>query len=203
MKKIYITALLLIGMMISANAQHSYWSINWDIAQPMGDAGDFIGKTSFRGISADGRYFVDNKLSVGGFFGWNTLYDKLENQPPYEFQGEDGSIGHISGTQFRYLNVFPVLVTAHYYVETGGKIKPYAGMGIGTVYSEQRVDVGLSSIYSDSWAFGVQPEVGVYIPFGYNGTGINLAVRYLYGTSAGDLNQLSMLNFAIGFGFMN
>jgi len=96
-----------------------------------------------------------------------------------------------------------VLINAHYYVDTGGDVKPYAGLGLGTVYTEQRVDVGLTSLYSDSWGFGVQPEVGVYIPFGYNGTGLNLAVRYLYGTSAGELDKLSTLSFAVGFGFMN
>lgn len=203
MKKIYLTAILLLGLIVSGNAQHSYWSINWDIAKGMGDTGDFVGNTSFRGISADGRYFFSENASVGGFFGWNVLNDKLSDLPPYEFEGADGSIGHISGTQYRYLNIFPVLINAHYYVETGGDIKPYAGMGIGTVYTEQRVDVGLTSLYSDTWAFGVQPEVGVYIPFGYSGTGLNLAVRYLYGTSAGELNSLSTLTFAVGFGFMN
>ncbi len=200
MKKIYLTALLLIGLIISTNAQQAYFTINWDITKGTGDTGNYIEDISYRGFSFEGRYFVNNNVSVGGFFSWYALNDKIKDQPPYEFH-QDGTTGHISGTQVRYLNVLPVLINAHYYVETGG-IKPYAGIGIGTIYSEQRTDFGLNSFYADSWAFGVQPEIGVFVPFGYSDTGLNLALRYLYGSSAGDLDSLSMLTFAIGFGFM-
>ncbi len=99
-----------------------------------------------------------------------------------------------------YLNVFPALVTSHYYFESGN-VKLY--IGLGGVWTEQRNDVGLRSIYADSFAFGVQPEVGVFIPIGLNSSGINLAMKYLYGTSAGDLNSLGLFAFSVGFAFMN
>ena len=202
MKKIYLSALLFIGLITGMNAQQSYFSFNWEISKGMGETGDFIGTTNLRGISFEGRYFVEDKLSVGGFMSWNTLYDKLSNEPPIEFD-YDGTSGHISGTQRRTLNVIPILVNAHYWPELDGKIKPYAGIGLGTVYVEQRNEIGLTSFYSDGWGFGAQPEIGVFIPLGYTGTGINLAARYLYGSSAGEMGSLSMFNFAIGFGFMH
>jgi len=201
MKNIYLTGLLLIGFIISANAQTAFWSINWDISKGSGDTGDYIENTNFRGVSFDGRYFINDNVTIGGFVSWNALDDKVSDQAPFEFSG-DGTTGHISGTQVRYLNIFPVLINAHYYFDTGG-IKPYMGIGLGSVYTEQRTDFGLNSFYSDSWAFGAQPEVGVFVPFGYSGTGLNLALRYLYGSSAGDLDSLSMFTLAIGISFMN
>jgi len=202
MKKIYLTALLIIGFIVSTNAQQFYWTTNWEISKGVGDTGDFIESVNFRGISFDGRYFINENVTVGGFVSWNALYDKLKNLPPIEFE-DDGLVGHVSGTQVHYLNVFPILANMHYFFDADGKIKPYAGIGLGGVYVEQRNDIGFRSFNSDSFGFAAQPEIGVFIPFNsYSGTGINLAVRYLYGSSAGELKSLSMLNFAIGFGFM-
>jgi len=203
MKKIYITALLLIGLFVNTNAQQTYWTLNWDISKATSDTGDYIGDIGFRGISFDGRYFVKPQLTIGGFFGWNANNEKLNNGEPFEFQ-QDGTTGHISGTQVRYLNTLPILVTSHYYMDSKKRsFKPYIGLGIGTVYTEQRTDFGLNSFYSDSWGFGAQPEIGAFIGFNsYSGTGINVALRYLYGSSAGELDSLSMFSLAIGFGFM-
>lgn len=203
MRKIYITAILLIGLTISSYAQSSYWSLNWDITKAAGDTGDYIGNINFRGVSFDGRAFINDNISIGGSVAWYTLYDKLSGLPPIEIDNGDGTAGHISGTQARYLNLVPVLINSHFYFDSGGDFKPYIGIGLGGIYTENRTEIGLSAFSSDSYAFGAQPEIGVYIPFGYSGTGLNLALRYLYGTSAGDLDSLSMFTFAIGIGFMN
>ncbi len=200
MKRIYITAFLLIGLAMNSNAQ-SFWAINWDISTGAGDTGDFIGNVNVRGASLDGRVFINDNFAVGGHLGWSTLYEKLTDLPPIEIE-KDGISGEISGTQMHYLNVFPALVTSHYYFESGN-VKPYIGLGLGGVWTEQRNDVGLRSIYADSFAFGVQPEAGVFIPIGLNSSGINLAMKYLYGTSAGDLNSLGLFTFSVGFAFMN
>lgn len=200
MKKIYITTVLLIGLMFNSNAQ-SFWALNWDITKGAGGTGDFIGNVNFRGLSFDGRVFINDNISVGGQVGWKTMYEKLTDLPPIEIE-EDGISGDISGTQMHYLNVFPALVTSHYYFDSGN-VKPYIGIGLGGVWVEQKNEIGLKSFYADSYAFGAQPEIGVFIPFGYSGTGLNLALRYLYGTSVGDLDSLSMFTFAIGIGFMN
>ena len=200
MKKIFITAILLIGLAVNSSAQ-SFWALNWDITKGTGETGDFIGNVNFRGLSFDGRVFINDNISVGGQVGWKTMYEKLTDLPPIEIE-EDGISGDISGTQMHYLNVFPALVTSHYYFDSGD-VKPYIGIGLGGVWSEQRNDVGLRSFYADSFAFGVQPEIGVFVPVGFSSSGINLAARYLYGTSAGDLDSLGTFTFSIGFAFMN
>jgi len=201
MKNICLTALLVFGLIVSSNAQ-SYWSINWDISKGLGETGNYVESIGFRGVSIDGRVFVNENVSIGGFFSWNALNDKLSNQEPFEFNG-DGYKGNISGTQTHYLNVFPVLITGHYFFDTGSNTRPFFGIGLGSVYTEQRTDFGLNTFYADAWRFGVQPEFGVYLPLGLNGGGLNLALRYLYGTPADDLDSLSMFTFAIGFSFMS
>ena len=84
-----------------------------------------------------------------------------------------------------------------------GAVRAYAGLGIGTVYVDTRSDIGFFTIQDKTWRFGVQPEVGVFIPFGLTGTGVNLSAKYRYATKSSDVEALSMVSFGIGFGFMN
>ncbi len=202
MKKIYLTALLLIGLIVGSNAQTAYMSLNWDITKTAGNTSDYIEEIGYRGASLELGYFIGDNITIGGFFAWYTLDDKIGDGVPYEFH-DNGVTGHVSGTQARYLNIFPVLINSQYFIDSGSNFKPYVGFGMGSVYTEQRTDFGLNSFYADSWGFAAQPEIGAYIPFGYSGTGLNVALRYLYGSSAGELDSLSMFSFAIGFGFMN
>lgn len=115
----------------------------------------------------------------------------------------DGILGNVSGVEYRFLNTLPIFVNAHYFAGDYGSIRPYAGLGIGTVYVDERTDIGLVSIQSKKWRFGLQPEVGVFIPFGLSPTGVNLSARYRYATKVSDASAVSMFSFAIGLGFMN
>ena len=211
MKKTLLITLLFIGTILNSNAQESttkdrntfkyYWSFNWEISKGLGETKNFIEGISFRGGSVDGRYFIREKVTVGGFIALYTLYDESHNEPPYEIE-LDGLRGDILGTQVRYLNTLPVFANIHYYLNIGEDIKVYGGLGLGAIYVEQRTELGIKSIKEDSWTFGGQPEIGVYIKMGEQGSGINLSARYLYGSSVVDLNSISMLTFAIGFGIM-
>lgn len=201
MKKIIITALLIVGFTISSNAQSSFWSINWPISTGIGSQKDFIGETSFRGIDVDGRSFVNDNISIGGNISWHVFKEVLRDLPPLEIE-KDGIKGDISGTQYRYLNILPILANAHYYVDKSGDLNLYLGIGLGTVYVEERTDIGLTSFQNDSWRFGFQPEIGMFFPFGISTTGANVSLKYLYGTSSSDLNAISMLSLNIGIGFL-
>ncbi len=198
MKKIYI---IILFVLITTNgfAQSSLWTINWPIAFPQGDTKDFIDKTSFRGISVDGRSLITDNLSIGGSAGWHILYQKKQNEPPLSIDNDEVS-GDVSGTQFRYLNAVPLLANAHYYLDVN-KAKAYFGAGLGTIYAEEKINVGLSSFHDKSWRFGFQPEIGFFMPFKYSDVGINLSLRYLYGTSAGEADPISMFAVGVGFGF--
>jgi len=160
MKKIFITILLVAGLFATSYAQTSLWTVNWDIATGSGDTGDFIDKTSFGGFSIDGRYFVEENISIGGSMSWQSFNEIYDNLPPVELDGSNGITGHISGTQYRDSNIFPLLFTGQVYVDTGGDIMPYVGMGIGTIYLEERLDIGLVSFSDDSWGLGLNLLLG-------------------------------------------
>ena len=48
-------------------------SITWNVAFPEGDTKDFVDKTSFRGFGLQGRWFVQDQLSVGLAWEWQVF----------------------------------------------------------------------------------------------------------------------------------
>lgn len=204
MRKIIILTIILFGFIQNSQAQSNLWTVNWDISSAIGSTGDFIDKTGFGGFSIDGRHFIENNISIGGSFSWHVFHEIYGNLPPIEIEVVDGVGGHISGTQYRYANVLPLLVIGHLYVDTGESIKPYVGLGVGTVYMEERVEIGFVALQDNSWGLGIQPSIGAFIPFGVSSSGVNLAIKYTYGTNSGNIiDSVSLLTFSIGFGFLD
>jgi opacity protein-like surface antigen len=202
MKKILFSTLIMAGFAINANAQTSYWTFSWPISMGIGSTNEYIEKTSFRGFALDGRSFITDNITVGGAWSWEVFDEIKRDLPPREVTF-DGAPGHVTGTEYRFLNTLPIFVNSHYYTGQNGGVRAYVGAGIGTVYVDQRTDIGLVTIQDKTWRFGLQPEVGVFIPFGLTGTGANLSAKYRYATSAGDSEAVNMFSFGIGFGFMN
>ncbi len=202
MKKIALSAIVLIGFALNVNAQTSYWTFSWPISMGIGTTNEYISKTSFRGISITGESFITDQISIGGEWSWEVFDEIKRDLPPREVSF-DGVPGHVTGTEYRFLNTIPIFVNAHYYLGENGAVRPYIGMGIGTVYVDQRTDIGFVSIQDQTWRFGVQPEVGVFIPFGLTGTGVSLKAKYRYATKSSDAIAINMFSFGIGFGFMN
>ncbi|VAW26636.1 hypothetical protein MNBD_BACTEROID06-529 [hydrothermal vent metagenome] len=202
MKNILLSALIIAGFAINSNAQTSYWTFSWPISMGIGNTNEYIAKTSFRGISITGASFITDNISIGGEWSWEVFDEIKRDLLPLDISG-DGFAGAVSGTQYRYLNTIPIFANAHYYLGENGALRPFAGLGIGTVYVDQRTDIGLVTIQSQTWRFGVQPEVGVFIPMGLSGVGVSLKAKYRYATKASDAEAVNMFSFDIGFGFMN
>ncbi len=143
------------------------------------------------------RWFFAEQASAGVFFNWNTFYEKLSG----EFV--DGT-QTVSGTQERFINVFPILAEAHYYfADDFSAIRPYVGAGIGTQFARQRTDMGIFRSDWDAWQFAVAPSAGVLFGTG-GGTNLNLAVRYYYAPRSGDLpSDISYLGVSLGFAWGN
>jgi len=195
MKKLSILFIMLVVPYLSM-AQLSLFNLNYSMAVPLGSTSDYVGKTSFRGASFEGRAFVNDNLSVGGYIGWN-VFNETKFNADYSGKGVD-----VSGTQFRFLNILPIQVTGHYYL--GGNfetITPYFGLGIGGTRSLQRVEIGLVAFENNNWHLGLSPELGVYIPLSYN-VGFNLSARYDYAVKSND-STYSNLTINIGFSFID
>ena len=191
-RNIFLTAILVITISISSFAQGGgIWNFNWDIGFPIGSTSDFISKPSLRGFAIEGRGYVTDRLLVGGRGAWNTFYeDKGWVTEHYEN-------ATIHGYLKSYMNVVPLMITAHY--ELGyGSVLPYFGFGVGTYFIEARNSMSIYYVEDKAWHFGVYPEVGVVVPFGSGNTGLNINAKYKYAAKAKDTDAQCWLSVGVG-----
>ena len=157
----------------------------------MGDSKDYIGKTSFRGIGIEWRKQVADQFSAGLSFDWNVF-----NEVRTEVAEIDR--GHVSGTQNRTINAFPMLVTGHYGLVSKGDFRPFVGLGAGAFFIEKKLGLGIYSLTESNWHFGLAPEVGFLYTIGFN-TNLFVSVRYNYALEAGDTGSQSYVGINLGF----
>jgi outer membrane protein W len=194
MKKLFL--FLLAGICIQTTfAQHSSFTIAYPIAFPMSDLKSYISNVSFRGISFEYERRVKQNVSVGLETGWQVFYQK-ENLKTYT----DGTVS-VSGVQYRYTNTVPIILGARYYKhESNGKVTPFAGIGLGTLYVERATDFGIYRFTKDAWQFCVRPELGIMYQV-HEGMDIMVAAKYYAAFNANDLNGQPYLSVNIGFVF--
>lgn len=156
---LFLTLVLVAGN--SSLAQYSNMtSLTYDVTLPVGNSADFIDGLQWRGVAFEARRFLDRQFSIGFEFGWHI--QSVKSTDLIELPN-----GAISGTQVRGTNALPLLVTAQYYLSKDRQeIRPYAGLGAGMTYIDQRWDLGLYSLTTYNWHFTLKPEVGVIIPLG-------------------------------------
>jgi outer membrane protein len=158
MKKI-LFVFLLSGIITATHlkAQESLFSIQYSMGFATGDLKDFNSSASFRGMSFEYRYMMQPAMGVGFETGYNLFYDRM-NYATYTSGTES-----ISGIQYRYTHAVPVLAAFDYYIMPDTQFNPFAGLGIGTLYTNRDVDMGMFSIQNGTWQFALRPEVGVMI----------------------------------------
>ena len=193
MKKIYIIAIVAL-LAAPVFAQSNYTSLQYSIGFGTGDMKEFIGQTSFRGFTIDYRSMVRSDLGVGLDMGWNVFYEE-KGDAVYEYNNIT-----YSGKQWHYSNHFPILLAVDYYRETSGKLTPYAGFGLGTMYSLQNTDMGTYTFERDAWHFAIRPEIGVLINVS-PGLDLTILGKYYYGLKAGDLPAQGYFALNLGFVF--
>jgi outer membrane protein len=159
----------------------------------MGDLGDYISAPSFRGASLQYRYAVTDNILVGVDVAWNVFYEKKD----YDSYTLDTKT--LSGIQYRYQNEVPILVSADYLFMPDNKIQPYLGLGIGIIYSERIVDMGVWRFEEDPWQFALKPEFGLMYGFS-NNTAFKLGLKYYTGMG-GELDTQGYLTISAGFAF--
>ena len=180
--------------------QSSIFHLTYDTGLPLGELADYTSNFSGRGMSFNGRGFVSENFAIGGSFSWQVFREKTDDL--IRFSDGDTEFD-VSGVQVRYVNSLPMLVTFHYYSGFDGEVRPYFGLGTGAYRMLQRLEIGLVAFESNTWNYGLAPEVGVYIPVGLGNTGFNLGARYHYILSAKDSPTYQYVNLYVGFGFSN
>jgi outer membrane protein len=177
-----------------------FFNIDYNLGIPMGDMKDFISKNSYRGFSIDGRKFLNEHFTVGGYMGWTGFYEK---RPRTTYPIENGTVTGVASTT--YYN-FTMGINAHYYFMPGAFIKPYLGLALGPVYHTLDVQVGRYYIQDQNWQFMMAPDLGIFIPFGpESDVGINTGIRYnlisYKNTNYGFSNGITYLQWYLGITF--
>lgn len=147
-------------------------------SNPAGDLSEnFLGNDSWLGFSIEARRLLNPNASVGLSVGYTGFYESTTE--PIYFPG-----GAVSGEQYRSMNVFPLLVTGHFYSKAGGKIQTYIGLGVGVYYMKQLMDVADASVTTTNWVLGFAPEIGFILNKGANRE-IAVFAKYNYPANAG------------------
>lgn len=152
MAGLLMTALLLVPG--SARAQDWSFGLEWGATFGSGDLKDYINRMSWRNFGLDIRNYRTDKLSVGISGGWHVFDEKLFETAPIEN-------GHITGTQIRYVNAIPILLSGQYYLgEPFARNQPFVGLGVGASNVLQRLEIGIVALEKSNWHFAIAPEVG-------------------------------------------
>jgi hypothetical protein len=195
MKKILILFAFTV-LSFPAFSQSTLFSFQYSMGFGAGNMKDYIKPASFRGFTIDYRNLVTENIGLGFDVGWNVFYDEMPDAT-YDFENVT-----YTGKQWRYSNEFPILGALDYYMTSMGDIFPYAGLGVGTMYSLQNTDMGTYTFEKDAWHFALRPEIGVIMDMG-GGSGFNLCTKYYYGFKAGDLPAQGYFTINVGFVFVN
>lgn len=189
-KHIIISLMFLLPALTFAQSGWPYHGFTYSMSVPAVGTDDYINAGSYRGANYEGYYELGPKFALGWLLGWNVFHSELKN----EMYIDDNIT--ITGNQFRYQNVFPMLVRGLYLLGAPEGIRPFAGAGMGVIYALRRTDIGLYSLKSDAWHFTMAPELGIMIPAG--DALITASVRYNYAVKARDLGQQSYFSFNLG-----
>ncbi len=193
MKKFILLFIVMSAACIHTQAQNSY-SLQYAVGIPTGDLDEFIDQASFRGMYFEYQYELTPQFAVGFGGGFNTFY-KEKSYDTYT----EGTVS-LSGVQYRYTNSFPIIFNLAYYYDMEATVTPYASFGLGTLYSDRRVDIGLFESKTQEWQFALQPEVGVLVNT-LGGVGIKIAGKYNQAFDTSDLNGQSFLSINVGLVF--
>ncbi len=163
----------------AALAQDNITMVTYQPSVAQGDFSDFIKDASWIGWGLEGRRFTSptSSFTFGFSFAWHVFDQKWTGTTEFD----DGAI---TGTQRRWVNSLPFLLTTDYYFGRKNKIKPFIGIGAGAYYISQRLDVGVWTSEKTNWHFGVEGEAGFQFPLG-DIEGI-VAARYHYAFAAGE-----------------
>lgn len=173
-----------------ASAQQGMFNIKYSIGMPAADLADYTGETSFRGIGLEYQHVLGSRLALGISGGINTFYEQ-------EFTTLTEGTSSLTGIQYRYTNNLPLMATVSYFLATEQRLLPYAGLGIGTLYSLRDTEIGTISLSEDAWAFSLRPELGVIYQVS-EGFALKAAATYIQAFDTPELGNQSYGTFDVG-----
>jgi hypothetical protein len=175
-------------------AQGSYFSFQYSVGIGTGDLGTFNSKASFRGATIEWKQLVQPSIAVGIEAGWNVFYNAI----PYDTY--TSGTASLSGKQYRTQNQVPLLLAVNYIWKPEEVVRPFVGLGIGTMYSRRNTDMNQYTIEEDAWHLAIRPEAGIHYELSSSTSGY-IGLKYYMGFQSGDL-QKAQSYMAINLGFV-
>jgi hypothetical protein len=189
--KYILTLIITVFISVSSFGQ-SIYTANYTMSFGVGETAEYINSASFRGVTFEGRGFLSDQFSLGGLFSWSTFYEELAGASFTE------NSMTVTGTQYRYINAFPILFQGHYYLgDDEYEPRVYLGGGFGAYKINQRFNIGVWSLEERNWHFGLSPEVGLLLPVSMD-TQFNISFRYHYVFKAKDTIDHSWFGLSLG-----
>jgi hypothetical protein len=179
----------------SAALAQSHVRLSYEFAVPQGETKNYIDRFSSRGghldVSLELTYAFHLELSAG-----LNSFNAVKEGVLTTTDGKD-----VSGKQFRYLNVIPLMggFAFHIPLRHGGRI--WAGVNGGAAYFDRVIDLGLNSYSRSDWQWGVQPHVGIAFGLGDGGTALFFDGRWQYFWERHGIPAQQYFSFGVGLLF--
>jgi hypothetical protein len=190
-KTIIIMSLLTLTFITTKLSAQSFTSFQYTVGIPFGGLKDHTSNVSGRGFTFEFHKEVAPSVSVGINLAYSVFYEQMD------YGSYTQGTATLTGMQYRYNNVFPMLINAHYMFGEGMLI-PYVGLGMGTVYDLRNTNMGLYSIEEKNWHFLISPEAGFLLDLSQN-TSFKLNAKYDNAFKIHEADGFSNLSINIGF----
>ncbi len=176
----------------------SYYNIDWQFNIPIDNS--FSNKASGWGMNFEGGYYVHRNIAIGAFISFHTNNEYISRRTIQLSQTLA-----MNTDQQHQMFALPFGVLMRYrFIERD--FQPYAGIKLGTCYSEFNDYYYIFMKSQNRWGFFISPEVGFnYYPWA-NSIGFHMAIYYNYATNKHDImtysqNGLNNFGFRLGVAF--
>ena len=176
----------------------SYYNIDWQFNIPIDNS--FSNKASGWGMNFEGGYYVHRNIAIGAFISFHTNNEYISRRTIQLSQTLA-----MNTDQQHQMFALPFGVLMRYrFIERD--FQPYAGIKLGTCYSEFNDYYYIFMKSQNRWGFFMSPEIGFnYYPWA-NSIGFHMAIYYNYATNKHDImtysqNGLNNFGFRLGVAF--
>jgi hypothetical protein len=188
--------LLAVGLLASSAAlAQSHVRLSYEFAVPRAETKDYIDRFSSRGAHLDASFELSYAFHLELSAGLNS-FNAVKQGVLTTTDGQD-----VSGKQFRYLNVIPLMAGFAFHVPLGHGSRVWAGVNGGAAYFERVIDLGLSSYTRSDWQWGFQPHIGIAFGLDKGGTALFFDGRWQYFWERHGLPAQQYFSFGVGLLF--
>jgi len=187
---------IVLGLLVSSTAlAQSHLRLSYEMAVPQGATKDYVDRFSSRGAHLDASFELSYAFHLELSAGLNS-FNSVKQGVLTTTDGQD-----VSGKQFRYLNVIPLMGGFAFHIPLGHGSRFWAGANGGAAYFERVVDLGLTEYTLSDWQWGVQPHVGIAFGLDRSGTALFFDGRWQYFWERHGLPAQQYFSFGVGLLF--